>query len=266
MESVTVSKMKLSKIAAIAAGVLLLIIATNFVTHSATTKPVRPAGPGKGFAVLELFTSEGCSSCPAADALLARVQAEAGDRPVYVLAYHVDYWNRLGWKDIFSDPQYSNRQYQYSRWLSGEVYTPQVVVNGRSEYVGSDESALRKAINDQLNTAAPASLTLTGQVNANTLDLQYSVTGNTGKSKLLIAVVQKHAVSQVKAGENEGRTLSHAQIVRQLETIDWKTGKQGTARVHLPAEFNTTDWEIIGLVQNTATGEIDATTRVGIKG
>jgi hypothetical protein len=258
--------MKVPKIAAIAAGVVLILFTTNFITHSTPTKPVlSKTTPGNGFAVLELFTSEGCSSCPAADALLAKIQAEAKDKPVYVLSYHVDYWDRLGWKDQFSSSQYSNRQVQYSHWLSSDVYTPQVVINGRKECVGSDESKLRKAIDNQLNTAASASLTINGEQKAKDIEVQYTIAGNNPKDKLLIAVVQKHALSAVKAGENEGRTLSHTQIVRELETMDVKQNKQGSAQLHLPAGFNSTDYELIGLLQNSATGEIDATTRVTLK-
>ena len=105
----------------------------------------------KGFAVVELFTSEGCSSCPPADALVAKVQKESAGKPVYILAYHVDYWNRLGWKDAFSDAAYSARQKQYSHWIKGaEIYTPQAVINGRKEFVGSQEGTLRSTIKADL--------------------------------------------------------------------------------------------------------------------
>ncbi len=91
----------------------------------------------KGFALLELFTSEGCSSCPAADALLAKIQQEAQGKPIYVLAYHVDYWDRLGWKDIFSNRDFTRRQNEYGGWMNlNSVYTPQVVINGSNEAVG----------------------------------------------------------------------------------------------------------------------------------
>jgi hypothetical protein len=258
--------MKVPKIAAIAAGIALILFTTNFIPHSASEKPaVDKTAPGKGFVVLELFTSEGCSSCPAADALLARIQAEAKDKPVYVLSYHVDYWDRLGWKDQFSSSQYSNRQVQYSHWLSSDVYTPQVVINGLSECVGSNESTIRNAIDKQLNTAAAATLVIEGRQTAKGADLQYTVAGSNAKDKLLIAVIQKHAVSSVKAGENQGRTLSHAQIVRELETIDVKQAKQGSTQLHLPAGFNPTDYEVIGLLQNSSNGQIDASTRVALK-
>ncbi|WP_183561047.1 DUF1223 domain-containing protein [Mucilaginibacter sp. SP1R1] len=245
------------KITAISAGIAFLLITVAFISKSAASKITNPAAStGNGFAVLELFTSEGCSSCPAADDALARIQKEAGNKPVYVLAYHVDYWNRLGWKDKFSKPQYSSRQYQYSRQFAGQVYTPQVIINGKTECVGSDETALSNAITNGLNSTANASLNLQVCQVAGKADVEYQVTGNTSNSQLVIAVVQKHAVNNIKAGENEGRTLTHAQIVQQLDTIDLPASKQGTAHINLPAGFNTKDWEVIGLVQNSTTGAI----------
>ena len=109
---------------------LMCLGLTGLVTEAfitITNKNInKPEATGKGFAVVELYTSEGCSSCPPADALVAKVQKESTDKPVYILAFHVDYWNRLGWKDVFSNHDYSSRQYQYSRWLKSEVYTPQI--------------------------------------------------------------------------------------------------------------------------------------------
>src|SRR5580704_5223589 len=82
-------------------------------------------GDNKGFAVVELFTSEGCSSCPPADELVAKIEKESKDKPVYILAYHVDYWNRLGWKDVFSSAEYSKRQNEYAGYLHlQQIYTP----------------------------------------------------------------------------------------------------------------------------------------------
>lgn len=123
----------------------------------------KPEATGKGFAVVELFTSEGCSSCPPADVLVAKLQKESADKPVYILAFHVDYWNRLGWKDVFSSHEYSSRQYQYSKWLKSEVYTPQVIVNGRTEFVGSDEKSLGNAIKTGLEKTAKTELTLNNE-------------------------------------------------------------------------------------------------------
>src|SRR5258708_21433844 len=112
--------------------VLVAVVFTTvgFMTKNKTSiKETTHAGPPKGFERVELFTSEGCSSCPSADETVARLLSKNIDN-VYILAYHVDYWNRLGWKDPFSKSQYSERQNQYaSRFNLNSVYTPQVIVN-----------------------------------------------------------------------------------------------------------------------------------------
>ena len=254
--------MKFLSFSLAAAGIAFILITAAFINKKIATQTTSQQPISRnGFAVLELFTSEGCSSCPPADAVLARVQQKAGNKPVYVLAYHVDYWNRLGWKDQFSDAQFSKRQYQYSRQFTGQVYTPQVIINGKSECVGSDESAINSSVADALNMPSSNSLKLQGQLNAGGIALNYQLAGNTDNSQLLIAIVQKHAVSQVKAGENEGRTLAHAQIVRQLCTADLSSAGQGIEHLHLPNAFNTKDWEVIGFVQNKETGVITAAAR-----
>lgn len=243
---------------AICAVTVLTLSATALVAGCAASTQQHPPATGNGFAVLELFTSEGCSSCPPADAVIARIQQEAANKPVYVLAYHVDYWDRLGWKDKFSDARYTARQRRYSELLGSQVYTPQLVVNGGSEYIGSNEKAVNNAVKNALDQAPATALNIRGRVQAGKLHLSYQVTGNLRNSQLLVAVVQKHAVSKVQKGENGGRTLSHVQIVRDLHTFDLAHGKAGTQQLNLPNGFNAQEWEIIGLVQNQETGAIDA--------
>ena len=215
----------------------------------------------KGFAVLELFTSEGCSSCPAAEDLLAHVQEEAADKPVYVLAYHVDYWNRLGWKDKFSSSAFSKRQYEYHDWLSSQVYTPQLVVNGRSDVVGSDVPAVRRAVEKSMGDGATATLELRSQEESGMINLEYEVAshdpGQRSANQLVIAVVQKHSVSKVDRGENAGLTLAHAQIVRKLYKFELNDNK-GSVKIDVPDDLNPQDWEIIGMVQDERSGFIKA--------
>lgn len=233
-----------------------VIISAAFINNKSTAK-LKP--DGKGFALVELFTSEGCSSCPPADDLVAKVQKEIGDKPVYILAYHVDYWNRLGWKDVFSSADYSKRQNEYARWLKlSQVYTPQIVVNGKKEFVGSQEGALRNAIKSSLLESGDVQLNLAVTRNANNTALvQYKVEGNTGNSNNVIslALVQKQAVIKVERGENGGRTLAHAQIVRNLQTLSLSKNT-GSATIALPAGFNIQGWEVIGFVQNSGNGAV----------
>jgi hypothetical protein len=256
--------MKPVKMTIICTTIALIFFTAVFVSRSTASKKQNLPIRGNGFAVLELFTSEGCSSCPPADALLARIQQEAANKPVYILAYHVDYWDRLGWKDQFSNAQYSARQYQYSQQLSAQVYTPQLVINGKVECIGSEEGKVHSAIADALISPAAVSLDITGRQQSGNLQLDYRITGNTGSKQLLVALVQKQAISKVMRGENEGRTLSHVQIVRNLRTFKLKHGNQGAEQISLPTGFNTQEWELIGMLQNPATGAIDAATRVTV--
>ncbi len=222
----------------------------------------KPEAAGKGFAVVELFTSEGCSSCPPADALVARVQKESAGQPVYILAFHVDYWNRLGWKDVFSNHEYSSRQYQYSKWLKSEVYTPQVIVNGRTEFVGSDEKSLRNAIKTGLEKSENLELSLSNiKVEGDKVSVQYHVTGAASNSNLLIALIEKNAITKVKSGENGGRTLAHVQIVTQLKSVALRStsGNENIALIH---GFDPQKFELIGFVQNASNGEITGATKV----
>jgi hypothetical protein len=239
---------------------LIGLVTEAFITIKG--KEITESATGKGFAVVELFTSEGCSSCPPADALVAKVQKENADKPVYILAFHVDYWNRLGWKDVFSNHDYSSRQYQYGKWLkSSQVYTPQAIVNGRTEFVGSDEKSLHNAIKSGLQKAAKTELSLDNiKVEGDKVKVQYHVSG-ANSSNLLIALIEKNATTKVQGGENGGRTLAHVQIVTQLKNIALKN-TSGDESISLPHGFDPKKFELIGFVQNTSNGEITGATKV----
>src|SRR5580693_8460725 len=154
--------MKAIKMAAFATALIVAALVAQACSGPGDkSAPARqdPSAAPKGFAVVELFTSEGCSSCPPADQLVARIQQEEKDLPVYILAFHVDYWDRLGWKDAFSDARYTQRQNHYASWLNLQsVYTPQIIVNGRKEFVGSQENILRSAIQSGLDQSPAAQL------------------------------------------------------------------------------------------------------------
>lgn len=229
------------------------------------SKPlIGAAEKGDGFVVLELFTSEGCSSCPKADELLGKVQQQAGGKPIFILAYHIDYWDHQGWRDIFSNASYTKRQYWYADKLNAQVYTPQVVVNGKKEFVGSDQAALTKALSNSLDSKPTNILTLTGKIQAGKLDVTYQLSGAKAGQELVIAAVQKHAVRQIKRGENEGRVLNHVQIVRSLHSFKLGKSNNGQIVISLPKEFTESGWEVIGLLQNKETGEIYAAGKVSV--
>jgi hypothetical protein len=174
--------------------------------------------------LVELFTSEGCSSCPPADALLAALEAEqpVPGAEIVPLGLHVDYWDRLGWKDPFSSADYTARQQAYAGPLGGEeVYTPQVVVDGQVGVVGSDAPAIRAAV-----AAAAARPHLAVRVTARTsgdgirltVDLPAAPAG-AEKVQVFAALTEAAATTRVTRGENRGRTLQHVAVVRKLESL-----------------------------------------------
>lgn len=176
--------------------------------------------PGAHPVIVELFTSEGCSSCPPADALLARLQR---DQPVpganiIALEEHVDYWDHLGWKDRFSSSELTDRQKEYQTYFKlDDVYTPQFVINGDKQLDGSDGAVIRGAI-QQAAAAKPYRLQLAG-VRVKGDDVSFSLESAPADPRyvnLYAALVDPEDTTEVQAGENKGRTLRHAAVVRWL--------------------------------------------------
>ncbi|MTH14785.1 DUF1223 domain-containing protein [Flavobacterium sp. LC2016-01] len=211
----------------------------------------------KGFALLELYTSEGCSSCPPADELMGKIQKEYKEDNVYVLSYHVDYWDKQGWKDIFSSASNTKRQYDYAKFLGKEpIYTPQLIINGKIDYIGSQETAVQNGIRTALSKPVNAEITLEASIEENKLNVNYSLSKVPKNNRLFIAVVQKSGKINVKRGENANRVLSHFQIVRSLNSFALTENSKGTASLALPKDFNTKDFEVIGFVQDMNSGII----------
>jgi hypothetical protein len=204
-----------------------------------------------GFALVELFTSEGCSSCPAAEEALARLSAAFPER-VYVLELHVDYWDRLGWKDAYSSAEYTSMQRDYAKSLNlRSIYTPQAVVNGQVELVGSEEGRLREAIEAGLKRPAGNLIELHVTGDGKNIQVNYKVP-DAGKEMLNIALVQSHAETQVGAGENSGRLLKHTNIVRVLKSQAVHAGSSGSVSLALPRGLNEKDGKVIAWLQDTA--------------
>jgi hypothetical protein len=209
--------------------------------------------------VIELFTSEGCEDCPPADAVLAKLIAEQPVAGVEVIALgeHVDYWDPLGWKDRFSSAALTNRQQGYGTQFHLEsVYTPQMVVDGRAQFVGSDAAAARRAI-ERAATVSHATLALTIEsvsdraiaATVKVADLPRLAAGD--RADLHVAVTEDHITTEVKRGENRGRTLTHAAVVRSLTTIGQVAAEGGSARadVRLGAEWRRDQLKIVAFVQ-----------------
>jgi hypothetical protein len=198
-------------------------------------------------AVLELFTSEGCSSCPPADRLLPElVKTDTG---VIALSFHVDYWDRLGWKDPYSKAEFSERQYNYVEQMNLQsAYTPQLVVNGEYELVGSNHSQALAAIQKALKEKAAVALTVSDvTLKDKQLSFIVSANGKTENMKLQAALVQQQASTAVKAGENRGAKLSHINIVRSLITKD--ASASTSFEFTMPANLATGNWRLVVYTQ-----------------
>jgi hypothetical protein len=195
--------------------ITLLSILQPLLAHAQATKtPV----------LVELFTSEGCSSCPPADRLLAELNARQPihEADIVVLEEHVDYWDNLGWRDRFSSPLFTVRQTQYAARLNvSDPYTPQMVVDGKLQFVGNDSAKALAAVRTAIDTRKIA-LSLTSPV-ISTGKISAAVS-TPDKAKLphgdlYAALVEPAASTQVRAGENGGRTLNHVNVVRTLQRI-----------------------------------------------
>jgi hypothetical protein len=176
-----------------------------------------PSAQNRGAAVIELFTSEGCSSCPPADRVLAGLaeRAKSSALPIYALSFHVDYWNYLGWRDRFSSANYSERQHGYASIApNGGTYTPQAVVNGEAECVGSDSTRIDALVERALTHAAGTRIELSARRVGSAIEVSYSASGETRDRVLNLALVEPHAESAVRSGENAGEQLSHVNVVR----------------------------------------------------
>jgi hypothetical protein len=166
--------------------------------------------------VVELFTSQGCSSCPPADALLAELASRS---EVLALSFHVDYWDRLGWKDPFSSPAATERQEHYAELLRlATVYTPQMVVDGKWQAVGSDRAEVEDALVSarRMHAVVPVALA----VDHGLAQIKIGASGDqlSGAGIVLIGFDRRHTTT-VARGENSGRTLAHVDVVRGVEKV-----------------------------------------------
>jgi hypothetical protein len=199
--------------------------------------------------VAELFTSEGCSSCPPADALLA----ELATRPdVLGLSWHVDYWDRLGWKDPFSSAAATRRQERYARLLDLDtVYTPQIVIDGHWQAVGSDRGAVDRAL---AAAAADPAVPMRLAIDRDVARVMLGPGPNGMPAAVLLAGFDRRHVDRVGGGENDGRILTHVDVVRGLTEIGRFTGAASVVEAPLPwhadrvaAILQADDGRIIGL-------------------
>ena len=220
--------------------------------------------------LVELFTSEGCSSCPPADRLLARIADAPLDGAVIVaLGEHVDYWDQLGWRDRFSSSAYTERQQMYARRFGIEgPYTPQLVIDGRAECVGSDAPAVQRAIASA--ASAPHGVVTIDVRRASPIDFDVILSAADlpqkpgDRAEILIAVTEDALRSNVTRGENHGRTLTHAAVVRQLANVGEAVGAAAHAEhaVSVAPGWRRDRLHVIAFVQQRRGGPVMAAASV----
>jgi hypothetical protein len=193
--------------------------------------------------VVELFTSQGCSSCPPADALIRELRKQPNVIPI---AYHVDYWNYLGWRDPFSSREWTQRQMAYTRAFNlGSSYTPQIVVSGAREMIGSNEIAVRAAIEEAAQHGSIATVKVT-------LDHGNAVVETNAPRaglELIVVTTEDGIVTKIERGENRGLTQTNDAIARKLVRIEGIAAGKSAHRVETGAERGT----VIAMLQDPAT-------------
>lgn len=224
-----------------------------------------PGGDGRVPVLAELFTAEGCSSCPPADRLLEMIAKEQPLEGVYVVALseHVTYWDHQGWKDPFGSSQFTARQNKYGyRFNLDSIFTPQLVIDGRIQMVGSDAAQLKIALAESARTPKPQLVveaivnergSLTASASGPGLDA-----GVVGQAELLWAVTEDDLTVDVKRGENAQRTLRHFGVVRTLvaRKIDRPTASPLTAVIPLRPEWKRENLRLVAFVQSTNSGRV----------
>ena len=222
--------------------VLLFVLGAFFSEASLAEGPV----------LVELYTSEGCSSCPPAEDFLNSLdkKARAQNKPLYVLAYHVDYWNNLGWIDRFSQRQFSERQRNMARRLSDGVYTPQMVIDGRTALVGSHRNKANKAIS-KAERVSKKEISVKVQKQGSTIKASANI-----KGAATYVLVMNDLKTKVKSGENRGLTLVHRGVVKAL-----KKSSSGEVSFKIPKE-SAGDLSVVVFVENK--GVVEAAGRADL--
>lgn len=212
---------------------------------------------GKKSVIVELFTSEGCSSCPPADALLGQLRRppNANGAEVIPLGFHVDYWDSSAWHDRFDSGAYSRRQDDYARKFHIDgPYTPQMVVNGQFEFVGSLAGKAREAITEA-SAQAPAAEVQISPAGSNKLLLK--VTGSL-PADVMLAITEDNLTTNVGGGENDGRVLHHSAVVRELRRLGHVQNGSFSTTVPLTTRqgWKRDDLRAVVFVQDEASGQI----------
>ncbi len=244
---------------------VLLLSSLFAVAGRAVAQTATPAKPDPVPVLVELYTSEGCNSCPPADELLRKLDgmATATGQTILALSEHVTYWNQLGWVDPFSNEAFTTRQNTYGENFNmDEIYTPMVVVNGSQAVLGSDRAAVLAAVSFQALPLPVSIQVLSARASGGNLFVAYMLSGKVpaGGGEVYAALVDDLDTMQVAHGENAGRTLSHASVVRSFRKgMMLKAGEQSILTLALPASpaiANAPSQHLVVFVQVAGQGRV----------
>ena len=228
------------------------------------------AQPARTAVLVELFTSEGCSSCPPADALLMRLNDAQPLAGVTVIALeeHVDYWDRQGWRDPFSSAALTARQQRYAEWLNIDApYTPEMVVDGQREFVGSDSRTALSEIEKSAGGAKTPVHLEWRKKSAGEASLAVRIDAAKSSGDVLLAITESKLASDVARGENAGRNLKHSMVVRRLTQIGKvKAGEMFStnAMVKLASDWKPENVGAVVFVQEHAKGRVFGAAELGL--
>jgi len=214
----------------------------------------------KSFVLLELYTSEGCPTCPPADANLARLEKEqpVADAEIITLALHVDYWNSLSWKDQYSSPMFSRRQQIYSQALkTGSNYTPQMIVDGQTQFIGNNMTKARKAITD---AAKILKATIEIAPTADKYKIKISDIPTHGNATVFLAITEDNLSSSFKNGVNSGKKPEHISVVREILSLGMLAAEQKNLELEtvlqVKSAWKKEDLKLIVFVQENASRRV----------
>jgi hypothetical protein len=243
----------LALVVLVISGVSLSACPTQSVESGVSNSPIEAAPPVRQPVLVELFTSEGCSSCPPADRNLAFLEKQqpVQKADVITLAFHVDYWDRLGWKDRFSSALFTERQQGYSQAMKlDSVYTPQMVVDGHAEFVGSDSG---RASEEILKAAAYVKAPIEIRIDGAKVTVKVRGVQQHNDSTVYAALAEDGISSRVERGENSGMTLEHVSVVRELKTVGVLAAGaaelDSTLEFQPPADAKTENLKVVVFVQ-----------------
>ena len=242
-----------------ALAIVVFAIAFGGFAYIVAGKTSEP-GPPRKAVVVELFTSEGCSSCPPADELLAHLRQDLSAKNIQVipLGFHVDYWNSLEWKDRFSSAEYSQRQEQYTQSLRVDgPYTPEMVVDGAVEFVGNDSGQAQRTIREAASQPEVATVKISSAA-ADQLAVQVKAPSSAKEDQVVLAITEDNLTTQVGSGENGGRTLHHAAVVRELRQLGQvhEGSFQANVPLKLDKDWKRNDLRAVVFVQQGGPGKI----------